>query len=157
MTDSVERIPDDVWARVVEYMPIPSVDLVIRCGAGILLAKRENEPAKGEWFVPGGRIQKGERLVEAVNRVAREELGVSVSIEERLGTYDHLYDTSDVENSGGKHYVAHGFLVTPDAESFSLDDQHSEFSIFEVSSLPDLHPYVEDYLRHASIYPSSSS
>jgi colanic acid biosynthesis protein WcaH len=151
MTRSVERIPDDVWAEVVKHMPIPSVDLVVRCADGILLAKRQNEPAKGEWFVPGGSVRKGEHLSEAVERIAQEELDVAVSIEERLGAYDHLYDISDVDGSGGKHYVANGFLVTPETESFSLDAQHSEFSVFEVDSLPDLHPYAEAYLRDASI------
>ena len=157
MTNSVERVPDDVWAEVVKHMPIPSVDLVVRCADGILLAKRQNEPAKGEWFVPGGRVRKGERLSEAVERVAQEELGVGVSIEERLGAYDHLYDTSDVDGSGGKHYVANGFLVTPETEAFSLDAQHSDFSIFAVDSLPDLHPYVEAYLRAASIRSDSAN
>lgn len=153
MTRSVDRIPDDVWAEVVKHMPIPSVDLVVRCTDGILLAKRQNEPAKGQWFVPGGRVRKGEHLTETVERVAQEELGVAVSIEKRLGTYDHLYDTSDVNESGGKHYVANGFLVSPETESFFLDAQHSSFSIFEVDSLPDLHPYVEAYIRDAPIRP----
>ena len=157
MTNSVERVPDDVWAQVVEYMPIPSVDLVVRCANGILLAKRQNEPAKGEWFVPGGRVRKGECLTEAVKRVAREEIGVGVSIENRLGAYDHLYDRSDIDGSGGKHYIANGFLVTPETESFSLDTQHSDFSIFEVDSLPELHPYVEVYLRAISINTDSSN
>lgn len=155
MTKSVDRIPDDVWAEVVKHMPIPSVDLVVRCTDGILLAKRQNKPAKHEWFVPGGRIRKGEPLSEAVERVAQEELGVAVSIEDRLGAYDHLYNTSDVDGSGGKHYVANGFLVTPERESFSLDAQHSDFSIFEVDSLPDLHPYVEAYICDSSIHPDS--
>ena len=127
MTRSVDWIPDDVWAEVVKHMPIPSVDLVVRCTDGILLAKRQNEPAKGEWFVPSGRVRKGEQLSETVERVAQEELGVGVSIEERLGTYDHPYDTSDVNKSGGKHYVANGFLVNPETESFFLDAQHSSF------------------------------
>lgn len=83
------------------------------------------------------------------------ELGVSISIEERLGTYDHIYETAEVVNSGGKHYVAHGLLVIPDSESFFLDAQHRELSVFDVCSLLDLHPHVEAYFRHASIHPDS--
>lgn len=126
MTRSADRIPDDVWVEVFKHMPIPSVDLVVRFTDGILLAKRQNETAKGEWFVPNGRVRKGEHLSETVQRVAQEELGVSVSIEDRLGTYDYLYDTSDVNESGGKHYVANGFLVSPETESF-FDAQYSNF------------------------------
>ena len=59
MTERVEWIPDSVWSDIVEHVPIPSVDLLVVTDNGLLLAKRQNEPAKGEWFVPGGRIQKG--------------------------------------------------------------------------------------------------
>jgi colanic acid biosynthesis protein WcaH len=151
MTDRVEWIPEDVWADVVRYAPVPSVDLVVRCPGGVLLARRQNDPAKGEWFVPGGRIQKGERLTEAVGRVAREELGVDVSIEAELGAYDHLYSTADTPTAGGKHYVAHGFVVRPETTEFELDDQHDEVKVFPLDDLPNLHEYVRMYLRDAGV------
>ena len=91
MTERVGWIPDEVWSDFVERVPIRSVDLLVVTDDGLSLAKRQNEPAKGEWFVPGGRIQKGESLEEAVHRVARVEMGVDVVIEEELGAYDHLY------------------------------------------------------------------
>ncbi|QIO20876.1 NUDIX domain-containing protein [Haloarcula sp. JP-L23] len=75
------NIPDEEWKTIVQSVPLVSVDLVVRTGEGIVLLKRTNEPAKGEWFVPGGRVRKGERLREAVHRVARTELGVDVTIE----------------------------------------------------------------------------
>jgi len=150
MTERVTWIGDDAWETIVSHAPVPSVDLVVDCADGVLLAKRRNEPAKGEWFVPGGRIQKGEPIEETVHRVAREELGVSISIEAALGTYDHFYDTADVPGAGGKHYVAHGFLVTPDSERIERDDQHGESRVFAPADLPELHPYVEAYLDDAA-------
>jgi colanic acid biosynthesis protein WcaH len=116
----------------------------------VLLVERTNRPAKGEWFVPGGRVHKGERLVEAVHRVAREELGVEVGIEERLGAYEHLYDDADVTGAGGKHYLANGFLVRTDATEFDLDDQHGTARLFETFP-DDLHPYVRAYLEAAGL------
>ena len=41
-------------------MPQPCVDLVVEYEGGILLTRRQNEPAKGEWFWPGSRLYKGE-------------------------------------------------------------------------------------------------
>ena len=146
MTERVEWIPDDVWSDIVEYVPIASVDLLVVIDDGLLLAKRQNEPAKGEWFVPGGRIQKGESLEEAVHRVAREELDVDVVIEEKLGAYDHRYETADVEDVGGKHYIAHGYVVRPQTDTVTLDDQHSEAKYFDLHSLPTVHPNVAAYL-----------
>ncbi|WP_435127665.1 NUDIX domain-containing protein [Halobaculum sp. D14] len=151
--DRVDWVPDDVWADVVEYVPVPSVDLVVLCDGGVLLAKRRNEPARGEWFVPGGRIRKGERIEASVRRVAREELGVDVAVEAELGAYDHLYDTADVPDANGKHYVAHGYVVAPDSETFALDDQHDDARVFAPAELADLdlHPNVAAYLADAGV------
>lgn len=146
MTKHVEWIPDEVWSDIVEHVPIPSVDLLVVSDDGMLLAKRQNEPVKGEWFVPGGRIQKGESLEEAVYRVAREELGVDIVIEEELGAYDHLYQTSDVADVGGKHYVAHGYVVRPKSDTIRLDEQHSDAQYFDFDALPSIHQHVKAYL-----------
>jgi colanic acid biosynthesis protein WcaH len=151
MTEPVSWIPDDVWADIVAHMPVPSVDLVVDCADGVLLARRQNEPASGEWFVPGGRVKKGEPIRETVSRVAREELGIDVSIQTELGTYDHFYETADMKDAGGKHYVAHGYRVTPDSEVIELDDQHDDSDVFSTDDLPDLHPYVEAYLTDAGL------
>ena len=150
MTERVEWIPGGAWKDIVAHIPIPSVDLIIVTDDGLLLAKRQNEPAKGEWFVPGGRIQKGESLEEAVYRVAREELSVDVVIEEELGAYDHLYETADVAaDVGGKHYVAHGYVVRPESDTITLDKQHSDAQYFDLDALPSVHQYVGAYLDGA--------
>lgn len=139
------RIPDEEWKTIVRNVPLVSVDLVIRVNGGIVLGKRQNEPAKGEWFVPGGTVFKNERLPEAVHRVAEEELGTDVGIDCRLGTYEHFYDTADVESDNGKHYLANAFVVEPASNSFETDEQHAELRVFE-SPFPELHPYVDRYL-----------
>jgi colanic acid biosynthesis protein WcaH len=143
--------PED-WAVVVANTPVPSVDLVVRHDGGVVLGRRTNEPARGEWFVPGGRVRKGERLAEAVDRVARAELGVEVAVRERLGAHDHLYDTSDVEGVEGKHYVANGFLVDPrgDPLAGAPDDQHDELRLFRERP-EDCHEYVATYLDAAGL------
>jgi len=145
------RIPPEDWETIVQSVPIVSVDLVTLTGDGVVLAKRTNEPAKGEWFVPGGRVRKGERLREAVHRVADEELGVDVSIEQSLGTYEHLYETSEFGDSGGKHYVPHGFVVRTETNSFRLDAQHDAIEVF-TEPPSSLHEYVAAYLRDAGVY-----
>lgn len=113
---------------MVRNIPIVSVDLVVECPDGIVLGKRANEPAKGEWFVPGGRVRKGERLDEAVHRVADEELGVDVDIHEALGAFEHFYEMSEVR--GKKHYVAHGFHVWTEQTVFQSGGQHGDITVF---------------------------
>ena len=141
-------IPPEQWETIVANVPLVSVDLIVEYDGGVLLGKRQNEPAKGEWFVPGGTVLKNESRVDAVHRVAAEELGEPVVIEECLGTYEHFYDTSELAGIDSKHYVANGFVVRPTSEPTVSDDQHDGLRVV-AEPYPDLHPYVQRYLDAA--------
>lgn len=141
-----EWIPDDDWATIVANVPIVSVDLLVRYDGGLLLGKRTNEPAKGYWFMPGGRVQKGETRFEAVYRIGKEELEVDVEIVEALGAFEHFYESSDVSGMNTKHYLANGYVVDVVGGELQPDEQHAELNVFQ--SPPDpLHEYLEAYLK----------
>ena len=147
-------ISDSDWRTIVEHAPIVSVDLIVEHDGGIVLGKRTNEPARGEWFPPGGSVRKHERLTDAVHRIAASELGVSVTIERQLGVYEHFYDVADVADVsgvGGKHYVPIGYVVSTDGSSLEPDEQHTELRSFTPPFEFDLHPYVRDYLVDAGV------
>ena len=141
-------IADDEWRTIVANVPLVSVDLVIEHDGGVILGKRQNEPAKGEWFVPGGTVLKNESRTDAVHRVAKDELGESVGIDDCLGTYEHLYETADVDGVDSKHYLATGYRChfTCDNPDIVSDEQHSDFQVFH-PPFENLHPYVEQYLN----------
>ena len=66
------RLPDALFSSIIEHAPLISMDLVVRDMAGnVLLGKRLNRPAQGYWFVPGGRIRKGEHFDAAFSRQQR--------------------------------------------------------------------------------------
>ncbi|TKX86695.1 NUDIX domain-containing protein [Halorubrum sp. SS5] len=142
-----DPIPDEEWKSIVANVPLVSVDLVIEHDGGVLLGKRENEPAKGEWFVPGGTVFKNEPRTDAVHRVATEELGEAVVIDDCLGTYEHFYETADVDGVGSKHYLATAYrcYFERDDPEIAGDDQHSEFRVF-TPSFENHHRYVQRYL-----------
>lgn len=151
-TPKHERISDNEWETVVRNVPIVSIDLVVRSADGIILGKRTNRPAKGEWFVPGGRVHKHEQLVDAARRVASEELSIDVEVVETLGAYEHLYHEAEIDGVGGKHYLANGFVVETEVgiDEIELDDQHGSLCAFAPDKLPtDLHEYTVAYLRDA--------
>ena len=147
MPGEEKPIPSSEWRAIVANVPIVSVDLVVEHDGGVLLGKRKNEPVKGEWFVPGGTVLKNEARTGAVHRVAEEELGEPVVIDEYLGTYDHFYDTSEIEGVDSKHYVATAYRchLKHDDPDFAGDDQHSGLDVFQ-PPYNDLHPYVKRYL-----------
>jgi 8-oxo-dGTP diphosphatase len=69
----------------------------------LLLVRRGRGPAAGEWSVPGGRVQVGEELHEAVVREVAEETGLEVVVERFLGW---------VERIGDAHFVILDFVVS---------------------------------------------
>ncbi|MDX1748248.1 MAG: NUDIX domain-containing protein [Halobacteriales archaeon] len=116
----------------------------------VLFYPRANEPAKGEWFTPGSRLYKGERLAAAARRVGREELGLEVDLTGKLGVYSHFWDTSAVPGVGSRHTVNVVFRGTPAADEFevTLDEQHDDYR-FVSTPEPGLHEYMKRYLADA--------
>jgi len=137
--------PEDLLAEVIEYIPQVCVDLILETQQGYLLAKRNIMPPV--WFWPGSRLYKGEALPEAAHRIADEELGVEISIEDRYGPYAHFWKSSSVEGSPSRHTVNPVFHVTPTNNNYAiqLDDQHTDYR-FVTELEPDMHPYVRLYL-----------
>ena len=122
----------ETFRSVVAHAPLVSLDLVVRNTAGeILLGRRLNRPARGYWFVPGGRIFKNERLDDAFRRITRAELGQSFprSDARLLDLYEHFYDDSVFGPQPDTHYVVAGYLLDlPEGLTLSLPDtQHNEF------------------------------
>jgi len=151
------------FLEVIDRTPLVSVDLVIRDSQKrTLLGRRVNEPEKGKWFVPGGRIMKGESLNDAFERITKAEIGIKHSrIEARLiGAYSHLYDTNVfLEDGISTHYVVLAYeLHLADNLIDDLNEmetsQHSKYNWFareEVESTPEVHEYVLEYFRVPSL------
>jgi len=71
-------IPHDLYRQILAVMPIVCVDLMVTDVDGkLLLLRRRDEPAKDQWWLPGGRVHLGEARVEAALRKLNEECGLS--------------------------------------------------------------------------------
>lgn len=70
--------------------PIPAVAAVIREHGRLLLVKRKVEPSKGQWSLPGGRIELGEDLKAALRREIHEELQIDVSVKDLVAVKDYV-------------------------------------------------------------------
>jgi colanic acid biosynthesis protein WcaH len=141
------------FTHVIRHTPLVSIDLIIRNNQGqVLLGKRRNGPSKGFWFVPGGRIYKGEKLVDALSRVIQEELGVDVDSQTAsfLGVYDHIYEDNMFNDpSFGTHYVvlAHQLEIRGLLKGLPTEE-HIEYQWWEIDQLkdsPQVHPYTKAY------------
>lgn len=79
--------------------PVPAVGVVCLRGDQVLLIRRGTPPRQGEWSLPGGRIEPGERTVDAALRELREETGVEAEITGLIDVVDGLFPEA------GRHYV----------------------------------------------------
>ena len=140
------------FKSVIENTPLVSIDLCMVCDDQLLLGKRNNDPLKGEWFTPGGRIHKNEAWQDALLRVAEVELGLSgIAVDDfaLMGVWDHFYNNSAVDQNTSTHYVnlPHyaEFKYRP---QITLDDQHGEFEWFDLSVVAKdekFHLYTRNY------------
>lgn len=141
--------PERVWLSqetfrtVVAATPLISIDLVVRNSAGdVLLGQRTNRPARGSWFVPGGRVLKSESLDEAFRRLSETELSrVFDRAEARmLGVYEHFYSDSifgeDI-TSPDTHYIVLGYqLMLPGDQMLAPPvDQHDRYRWWPVETM----------------------
>jgi 8-oxo-dGTP diphosphatase len=95
--------------RLYPNQPIAGVGAIIFREGRILLVKRGNEPARGQWTIPGGVVEIGESLDDAVARETKEETGLEASKPRLIDVVDqvHLDESGRVEF----HYVIVDYVV----------------------------------------------
>lgn len=144
------------FLHVLRCAPLVSIDLVVMNENGLLLAGlRRNKPAKGKWFVPGGRILKNEAFSDAFSRITRDELGKAYGLDEAclLGVYEHFYADNFFDSGDtGTHYVVLAYRLRVYGHDLRLDIfQHARYRWLaknELTSDDQVHPYTRAYSVH---------
>jgi 8-oxo-dGTP diphosphatase len=76
--------------------------------SAVLLIRRAQEPLKGEWSLPGGVVELGETLEEAIRREVLEETGLAVDVVDVVKAFDRI--VRDGDGRVRYHYVLVDFL-----------------------------------------------
>lgn len=121
--------------------PFLTVDAIIEIDGGIILIKRKNPPPG--WAIPGGFVDYGETLEDAVIREAKEETSLDINLVRQFHTY------SDPKRDPRHHTVSTIFIATASGNPVAADDA-SEVKIFTRDNLPeeiafDHRNILEDY------------
>lgn len=109
--------------------PVPTVDIIIEIGGGIVLIKRKNPPFG--WAIPGGFVDYGETLEAAARREAKEETGLDVTLVCQMHSY------SDPGRDSRLHTISTVFIAQAEGTPHAADDA-IEVGIFTKGNLPSL-------------------
>ena len=140
-------VPDEFYGRIMGSVPIVCVDLVIIRDTEFLLGKRKNEPEKGQWFVPGGRVMKGEKLLDAVIRKTKEEVGLDVNKEdaEFLMVGETIFEEGE-----DRHSVNVVYKISADDKTITFFDESQTSELGWFKKIDDKwHPFVKEVLKKA--------
>ena len=152
----MKKIPREVYKNILDTMPICCVDMVVHYKGKVLLVKRKDEPEKGEFWVPGGRIYKNERLADAVLRKVKEETGLDVKIIRQLGICEYFSNRANFGVETGTHAICLRYLVEPlqNPKSITLDNTSAGYKwIDRIDN--DLGGYVKKIIEDSEVFKSN--
>jgi len=117
--------------------PLLTVDVVALADAAdaprALLVQRAHPPFAGSWALPGGFVERGERVHQAASRELCEETGLRLGDLELLG----VYDTPGRDPRGETVSIVYVARLD-DEQPVRGGDDASDARLFPIDSLPDL-------------------
>lgn len=143
-------IPQEQYNYILQNMPIVCVDVCILYNNGIFLVKRNTEPCKNMWWMPGGRVYKGETLRDCAKRKAVEEMNIECTV----GPIVHVDET--IFNTGPNNIPVHSvntcFLLIPSKPEIDIIlDKYSEKYTLCKYIHGEFHPYVQQCLKGSGL------
>lgn len=123
--------------------PSLTVDAILVIDKKILLVERGRKPFKGMFALPGGFVEYGERVEDAVVREMKEETGLDVRVKCILGVY------SEPDRDPRGHTASVVFEVERTGGEIMPGDDASDVKLFPLDSLPQLafdhRKIIDDY------------
>ena len=115
--------------------PIPGVGAIVVGSKGVLLVRRDKDPGKGFWSIPGGGVEVGETQEESLVREVEEETGVKCEVISLINTADLI--TPDESGHIEFHYVLNHYLARALTEATRPEIPEAEVDWFHPNNLPD--------------------
>jgi ADP-ribose pyrophosphatase YjhB (NUDIX family) len=115
--------------------PIPGVGAIVVGSEGVLLVRRDKDPGRGFWSIPGGGVEIGETQKESVLREVKEETGVHCEILDLVGTADLI--THDASGKIEFHYLLNHYLARALTETTTPEIPEAEVDWFHPDDLPE--------------------
>lgn len=140
---------EDRSERLYPRRPMVGVGAVVLWDSRVLLERRGQPPAQGSWSLPGGLVDVGETLEQAVAREVREECNIEVTVGPLLGVFEPI-----VHDDDGRiryHYVVLDYLAVYASGEAAIGDDAAELQWVPVDELDayPLLPATRDMIERA--------
>jgi 8-oxo-dGTP diphosphatase len=116
--------------------PLPGVGALILRRNSILLVQRARNPLKGYWSLPGGLIEPGEKIADALKREVLEETGLIVRPKKLFEIFERIMP--DAEGCAEYHYILHDYLCTVVGGELKAGDDAGKVAWVERKNLKEL-------------------
>ncbi len=135
--------------RAYPSQPVIGVGAIVLQQDEVLLIRRGAAPQKGLWSLPGGGLELGESLDQAVQREVLEETGLEVRVLEFAGVFERI--TKDDTEAVQYHYVLLDYLCEMVGGALAAGDDAAEAEWVSRDTLCDrsLTPGLEDVIDKA--------
>ena len=110
-----------------EHIVTSVVAVIVDDDGRVLLTRRSIPPFLDLWVMPGGKIDLGEPILEALKREVHEEVGLEIEIEGLIDVFEHLTPGED-----NCHFVILYYRCRP----LYCDVVHNEHEVAEVAWVP---------------------
>jgi len=144
MVEPRKRLTDEEYQFVFSRAVRLCLDFVIVKNGQLLLAKRDIEPCKGFWSLPGGMVRHQESINEASERIIKNELGLKIREKKLIG---YIEFPDEINKDGvAIHSISMAFLTTLEDGEVVGSDQAHEIEFF--TALPEkVHPTQGEFLK----------
>ncbi len=138
------------YSQAHEYLPIPCHDVVIEHNGKLLLVVRDNFPAKDEYWVIGGRIQRGIPILESLRKKVKAECGLTIHQIDELFSARTFFRTDPFGHGKGTDTVQWAFFARGKG-TLKLDHLHKKPTFIGIKEYTPafrqkLHPYIRDLM-----------
>ncbi|MDP4001488.1 MAG: NUDIX hydrolase [bacterium] len=125
---SKKPFTEEEFKSIYSKVPRLCVEVVIQSQEGILLTLRSLPSWNNQWHLPGGTVLFGEKLEDSVKRVAEDELGASVTVDQMIGIIEY---PSEQKERGYGHGIGIAYLCYLNSPDIKLNAEASEAKFFQ--------------------------
>lgn len=130
------------WVQ--KAVPMVCIDIIVKDNNKVLLGRRNTYPYKGLWHIPGGLLYYKEKIEDAIDRIAKREIGLDVEIIKCLPFHEYV----DEDPRG--HFIGLNYIVKKIGGEIRINEYNSDLQYFDYipeDSIPSQHPIIMEVLN----------